>query len=143
MYWSIACAEGWARFDPGETARLGVGSYLLSNELDVAWSARLGCGLMPEASLLPGDAQPVLSEVPVLLLNGTEDPQDPPSNVADAGTELPNSLSIAVPALGHTVGHVGCLPSIVAAFFEAGSVDGLNTGCINRMTPTPFATPAP
>ena len=142
MYWSIACAEGWARFDPGKTAHLGAGSYLLSNELDVARSARLGCGLMPEASLLPGDAEPVRSDVPVLLLNGMEDPQDPPSNVADAGTELPNSLAIAVPALGHTVGHVGCLPSIVAAFFEAGSVDGLDTSCIDRMTPTPFATPA-
>ena len=143
MYWSIACSEGWARFDPGKTARLGAGSYLLSSELDTARSARLGCGLMPEASLLPGDAEPVRSDVPVLLLNGAEDPQDPPSNVADAGTELPNGLAIAVPALGHTVGGFGCLPDIVAAFFEAGSVDGLNTSCINTMTPTPFATPAP
>ena len=83
------------------------------------------------------------SEVPVLLLNGAEDPQDPPSNVADAGAELPNSLAIAVPALGHTVGHLGCLPSIVAAFFEAGSVDGLDTSCIDEMMPTPFTTPAP
>jgi hypothetical protein len=77
------------------------------------------------------------------LLNGTEDPQDPPSNVADAGTELPNSLSIAVPALGHTVGHFGCLPSIVAAFFEAGSVAGLDTSCIDQMAPSPFATATP
>ena len=80
------------------------------NELDIARTPRLACGLMPEASLLPGDGEPVRSDVPVLLLNGAEDPQDPRSNVADAGTELPNSLSIAVPALGHTVGHVGCLP---------------------------------
>ena len=98
---------------------------------------------MPEASLLPGDADPVRSDVPVLLLNGAEDPQDPPSNVADAGAELPNSLAIAVPALGHTVGHLGCLPSIVAAFFEAGSVAGLDTSCIDRMVPDPFAMPAP
>ena len=44
MYWSIACAEGWARFDSGKTAHFGAGSYLLRNELDVARSARLGSG---------------------------------------------------------------------------------------------------
>ena len=109
----------------------------------MARSARLGCGFMPEASLLPGDAEPVRSDVPVLLLNGAEDPQDPPSNVADAGTELPSSLAIAVPALGHTVGHFGCLPSIVAAFFEAGSATGLDTSCIGQMSPTPFVTRVP
>ena len=110
------------------------------NELDIARTQRLACNLMPEASLLPGDGDPVRSDVPVLLLNGAEDPQDPRSNVADAGTELPNSLSISVPALGHTVGHLGCLPSIVSAFFEAGSVAGLDTGCIGDMVPAPFVT---
>ncbi len=141
MYWSIVCAEGWARFDPGRTAGLGAGSYLLSDELDAARTEGLACRLMPEASMQPGDAEPVRSDVPVLLLNGVEDPQDPPSNVADAEAELPSSLSIAVPALGHTVGHIGCLPSIVSAFFETGSVVGLDTSCVDRMTPTPFAIP--
>ncbi len=143
MYWSIVCSEGWARFDPAKTADLGAGSYLLRNQLDAARTAAFGCKVMPEASLPPGDTEPVRSDVAVLLLNGAEDPQDPPSNVAVAGTELPNSLSIAVPALGHTVGHLGCLPSIVGAFFEAGSVAGLDTSCIEQMTPAPFTTTSP
>ena len=141
MYWSIACSEGWARFDPAKTADLGAGSYLLGNELNAARTMELACALMPKASLSPGDAEPVRSDVPVLLLNGSEDPQDPPSNVADAGTELPNSLSIVVPALGHTVGHIGCLPTIVSAFFEVGSVAGLDRSCVLEMTPAPFTTP--
>ncbi|MGZ8572273.1 MAG: alpha/beta hydrolase [Actinomycetota bacterium] len=140
MYWSIVCSEGWARDDPAKTARLGAGSYLLRNQLDAARTSAFGCRVMPEASLPPGDTAPVRSDVAVLLLNGTEDPQDPPSNVADAAAELPNSLSIAVPALGHTVGHLGCLPSIVSAFFEVGSVEGLDTSCIDQMTAAPFAT---
>jgi pimeloyl-ACP methyl ester carboxylesterase len=141
MYWSIACSEGWARFDPAKTAALGAGSYMLRTELGDARSMDLACSLMPEASLSPGDGSPVRSDVPVLLLNGAEDPQDPPSNVADAGTELPNSLSITVPAFGHTVGHIGCLPSVVSAFFDTGSVAGLDRSCILEMTPAPFTTP--
>jgi len=141
MYWSILCSEGWARFDPAKTAALGAGSYMLGKALEDARSMDLACGLMPKASLSPGDRAPVRSEVSVLLLNGSEDPQDPPSNVADADTELPNSLSITVPALGHTVGHVGCLPSIVGAFFEAGSVTGLDRSCILEMALNPFTTP--
>jgi pimeloyl-ACP methyl ester carboxylesterase len=140
MYWAIACSEGWARFDPAKTAALGAGSYVLRKELDDARSMALACGVMPQAPLLPGDGAPVRSDVPVLLLNGAEDPQDPPANVADAGTELPSSLAITVPALGHTVGHLGCLPSIVSAFFEAGTVAGLDRSCILGMTPAPFTT---
>ena len=115
----------------------------MRNELDIARSAQLGCGLMPQASLPPGDAEPVRSDVPVLLLNGAEDPQDHRPTWPTPEPRLPNSLSIAVPALGHTVGHFGCLPSIVGAFFEAGSVVGLDTSCIGQMTPTPFATATP
>jgi TAP-like protein len=76
--------------------------------------------------------------VPILLLNGSEDPQDPPANVADAPTELPNSLSIVAPGQGHTVGTVGCLPRVVAAFIDAGTVDGLDTSCVSELLTPPF-----
>ena len=81
------------------------------------------------------------SPAPVLLLNGTADPQDPPSNVADADKELPNSLSLAIDGYGHTVGHIGCLPDVVAAFFEAGSVRDLDTRCVSMMRAPGFALP--
>jgi hypothetical protein len=77
----------------------------------------------------------------VLLINGAEDPQDPPSNVADAPTELPNSLELSPAGLGHVVGYMGCLPDVVGAFLEAASVEGLDTSCVAEMTPPPFATP--
>ena len=32
----IRCSEGWARFDPAETARLGAGSYLREVEVAIA-----------------------------------------------------------------------------------------------------------
>ena len=138
MFWSIVCSEGWARFDPARTAEQGAGSYLLGSELEQARGVAAVCRAMPQASLGPGDDAPVRSNVPVLLLNGAEDPQDPPSNVAEAPVELPNSLVVAIPGLGHTVGHLECCPELIAAFFEAGSVDGLDTSDVERLTPAPF-----
>ena len=31
--------------------------------------------------------------------------------------------------MGHTVGHLGCMPSIIVDFFKAGTVDGLDVSC--------------
>jgi fermentation-respiration switch protein FrsA (DUF1100 family) len=140
MFWSIVCSEGWARLDPATVAREGAGSYALGYYRSWARSTALACGFAPKAALLPGDAAPVRSDLPVLLINGAEDPQDPPSNVADAPTELPNSLELSPAGLGHVVGYMGCLPDVVGAFLEAGSVEGLDTSCVAEMTPPPFAT---
>ena len=78
---------------------------------------------------------------PVLLLNGTADPQDPPENVADAPLELENSLTVPVRGYGHTVGHIGCLPGLVAAFVAAGTTDGLDTRCTLVLTEPAFLIP--
>jgi hypothetical protein len=58
--------------------------------------------------------------------------------VADAGTELPNSLEVVAPGQGHIVGNLGCLPEVVAAFIDAGTIDGLDTTCAGDMLPPPF-----
>jgi TAP-like protein len=61
--------------------------------------------------------------VPVLLLNGGADPQDPPDNVAAAPTQMAGSLTVVVPGQGHGVATVGCLPPLIAGFIEAGRPD--------------------
>jgi pimeloyl-ACP methyl ester carboxylesterase len=138
MFWSVVCSEAWARYRPAATRRNAADSYLAGVVDTNARSVRLGCSLLKPGEVGPDDAEPVRSEVPVLLLNGSEDPQDPPANVADASVELPNSLLVVAPGQGHTVGHLGCLPDVVAAFIEAGTVDGLDTTCVETLTPTPF-----
>jgi pimeloyl-ACP methyl ester carboxylesterase len=140
MSWAIRCSEPWARFRPGRVAALGPDSYLLGSQLAGARTTRIACAAMPP---LRDDEEngPVRSDLPVLLLNGAEDPQDPPSNVTDAPVELPNSLAIEVVGYGHTVGHLGCLPDVVAAFFASGTVQDLETACVTEMEPPPFALP--
>ena len=137
VFWSIECAEAWAAHDAERMAEAGGDSYYLPAMLDAARNLDLGCSLMPRVPVPPDDGRPVRSDVPVLLLNGTLDPQDPPANVADAAVELPNSLTITAPQ-AHTFGHLGCVPDVVAAFLDAATVEGLDTSCIDELTPPSF-----
>jgi pimeloyl-ACP methyl ester carboxylesterase len=140
MGWAIRCSEGWAAYDPARVRVLGAGSYLLGPQLADSRAQALGCSVMRFAPPPSGDAAAVHSDVPILLLNGSEDPQDPPANVSDAPRELPNSLEVVVPGYGHTVGQFGCVPRVVAAFLDAGSTASLDTRCVLLMRPLPFAT---
>jgi pimeloyl-ACP methyl ester carboxylesterase len=141
MFWSISCSEAWALNRPAETAALAAGTYLEPVVVEQARSVELACSLIEPGIVPVGDGEPARSEVPVLLLNGSEDPQDPPANVADAPTELPNSLVVVAPGQGHTVGHLGCLPEVVSDFIDAGTVIGLDTRCVGSMLPPPFDLP--
>ncbi|HXI45535.1 MAG TPA: alpha/beta fold hydrolase [Candidatus Acidoferrales bacterium] len=137
----IRCAEAWAVFEPDRVAELGAGSYLRDVELTGAKQQAAGCAYAPRGYVPADDAARATTSLPVLLLVGNADPQDPPSNIATAATDFPNSLTVVVPQEGHTVAHLGCVPNIVDAFIAAGSVEGLHTTCIMGMVPPPFRLP--
>jgi pimeloyl-ACP methyl ester carboxylesterase len=138
----IRCWEAWAVYDPDEVARTGAGSYYLDVQLAAAREQAIGCRFAPPAIVPPNDAEPARSDVPVLFVVGEADPQDPPSNIADAPSDFPNSLTVVAPGHGHTVAHRGCLPAVVDAFIAAGTVEGLDTSCVaDGMPLTPFRLP--
>ena len=118
---------------------LGEDSYYLASELSWAQSLDEGCKYAPAGYVLANDAQPVQTSLPILLLNGTDDPQDPPANVASARQRMPNSLLVTPAGLGHTVGHIGCLPRLVVRFFDAGKTDATAAqSCVAAMPPPQF-----
>jgi fermentation-respiration switch protein FrsA (DUF1100 family) len=96
------------------------------------------CSVIPKGIVDADEGTPVRSQVPVLILNGEADPQDPPDNVANAQAELPNSLSLVVPGAAHTVVHLGCLPTVMVDFIQRGSTVGLDTDCVKTFTPPSF-----
>jgi len=139
MALEILCSEAWARFDPAAVATAGAGSYLLASELSAAQNQAQTCPMVPPGVVPSGDALPVSSQVPVLLLNGENDPQDPPANVAEAQQQMPNSVRIVARAQGHTVGNLGCLPAVVVAYFDTGKVDqAVAKACAQSLPLVPF-----
>jgi pimeloyl-ACP methyl ester carboxylesterase len=134
----ILCSEAWARFDPAEVERQGAGSYAVP--FVRAWATREAtlCRYLPKGIVPADDAAPVRTDLPVLWLVGDADPQDPPSNLADVPSQEPNSRIVVMPAQEHVVGHLGCGPSVIASFIDAGTATGLDTACVAQ-----GASPAP
>jgi len=97
---SIICSDAWARMDPAAIRASGGRSLFTQHEVDIANARRAFCAAWPSAT---GASGPVRSAAPVVFLNGTADPDDPPANVAGAVAYMPNSLSVSVKDYGHGV----------------------------------------
>jgi len=138
MFWSTVCSEPWARWNPRRTQAASGGTYLAER---VALDARLAsvvCSAWPKRAQPAWSKARVHANVPVLLVVGGNDPQDPPENVRDARRELPASRTVVVPHAGHGSLQLGCLPRLAQQFVERGTAVGLDTSCAARYTPPPF-----
>lgn len=133
MYWSIVCHEPWARFSGPEAARLGRGSYLAATRLADAKSFAIVCAHVPRG-VVPVDAGTrVRSDVPVLVLAGGADPQDPPRNVAGIDQAMPNARVVVARGIGHGALQHGCLPALANRFLARGTAKGLDVSCAARI----------
>ncbi|WP_345502440.1 alpha/beta fold hydrolase [Pedococcus ginsenosidimutans] len=133
----VTCSESWARYDPAEVARQGEHSYALARELALARQRQMLCAHLPEGVVRPDDGAAVRTATPVLWVVGDGDPQDPPANLGAVPAQQPHSRIVVVQAQQHVVGHLGCVPAVIAAFLHAGSADGLDVSCIARTAPAP------
>jgi len=135
----ILCSEAWARNEAEQVKALGRGSYMLSNQVAFAENYAGACAYAPPGFVTLNDGQSPQTTVPVLLLNGSDDPQDPPSNVAEAQRLMPNSLLVVAPGQGHTVGQIGCLSAVVVDFFNRGRTNPATANaCVAGMQPPQF-----
>ena len=138
MFWSIVCSEPWARRNPARTEVASRATYLAER---TALDARLAsgvCSAWPKAPQPAWSKARVRSDVPVLLLVGGDDPQDPLANVRGASAAMPNSRTVVVPHAGHGVLQLGCLARLAQQFVERGTAAGLDTRCAASYTPPAF-----
>jgi len=140
LYLSITCAEDLPWFQPEEAERLAAGTFIGNYR----WQQqKAACELWPRGPVPEGFQELVHASAPVLLVSGMWDPATPPANAEQVAKGLPNSLSIVVPHGGH--GYDGlegldCLTELEAEFVRSGSVQGLDTACVQRIRRPPFRT---
>lgn len=134
MFYAVACSEDAPLIDSqaaeearGDSPFPAVGEQLVEQ-----------CENWPRADVPPAFRQPVSSDVPTLLLSGEADPITPPRYADQVAEGLRNSLHIVLPGFGHDVSLPGCMPSVVTEFISAGTVEGLDTSCIEEIEPPPF-----
>ena len=84
---------------------------------------------------------PVVSNLPTLVMGGQFDPITPPSFGMDAAASLPNSFFFEYPGLGHGVSSAHPCPlSMVLAFLDDPTTEP-DASCIASMTAPAFLTP--
>lgn len=82
---------------------------------------------------------PVRSDVPILIITGSDDPATPPSYAAKALPYLRNAKQAVVRGAGHTT-QTPCTDRLMVEFVRAGSAKGLDvSGCSGAFTPPRFA----
>lgn len=94
---------------------------------------------VPEAA--PVVKQPVVSDIPVLILSGEFDPVTPPTYGAQVAGHLANSYNYVFPGVGHnTLVASSCARSIAKAFVDDPTT-APNSACLDEMPGVVFDLP--
>ncbi|UCE84753.1 MAG: alpha/beta fold hydrolase, partial [Deltaproteobacteria bacterium] len=133
MQFSVACTEDVPFADRAPAALEA--TYLGSHPFDLL---REVCAHWPVGVRAADFREPVVSDVPVLLLSGELDPITPPDHAERAARTLRRSRHLVAPGQGHGVAIRGCIPGLMSRFVEAGNADAIDADCIARMEPVPF-----
>jgi len=100
----------------------------------------LQCNVWPRGQVPADFHKPVVSDVPVLLLSGERDPVTPPHYAAQTAETFSNSLNLVARGQAHSVMKNICLRDITTEFIEKGTVENLDTTCVENILPAPFFT---
>lgn len=140
MQLSVICAEDAPRITPEEFKKRSestlFGEYIMPIQQD-------GCSFWPRGKVDPSFYEPLTSPIPTLVMSGEVDPVTPPSWGEQVAKTLSNSKHLVMPGTGHTPGGTGCGQRVIRSFIERGSVDGIDTACVDRVRrPAFFVSPA-
>ena len=136
MFWSIWCNEPWVGLGAKGPWHTDFDGYTAKTIAGY----RRACAVVPKRAEPPSAwTLPARSEVPLLVLAGGADPQDPVANLPRLRATFPNARAIVVPYYGHAVGQYGCLGGLVSDFIDRASAVGLPTRCVRAIDPPPFA----
>jgi pimeloyl-ACP methyl ester carboxylesterase len=129
----ILCHEDWAQIHQAETDVFSASSYLNYMDVHALTLPEEICAVIPkpQPDALYGHTNG--SHVPMLILNGEADPQDPPRNVADAKQFYPNSVVLVAPGQGHGYTGITCRSQIIGDFISRGTMVGVQTGCLDQV----------
>lgn len=136
MHNSVACTEDVPFFSAGEIPWQDLDATFLGS--DQVRALQTICELWPAGPIDEDFKAPLTSAVPTLLLSGEADPITPPAYAERAALGLGNSLHVIAPGQGHGVVARGCIPLLLSDFVEQAGIADLDTGCVERLRPSPF-----
>jgi pimeloyl-ACP methyl ester carboxylesterase len=130
---AVICTEDAPFAPPGSREGLEA-TYLGTTIVDALAEI---CGRWPAGAMDPDLKMPLVSDRPVLLLSGSNDPITPPEYAARAAAKLAHATQLVGADQGHGLIAVGCVPRLLRAFLEHPE-QALDAACLTMEPPTPF-----
>jgi pimeloyl-ACP methyl ester carboxylesterase len=140
MRFSVLCTEDAGRVTARDVERETSGTVFGMHLLGAQIAA---CERWPKGTVEPTFYDPVVSDVPALILSGDIDPVTPPAWGEAVAKHLKNGRHIVMPATGHGVISTPCGLKLVQEFIDRASSASLDTSCVAAVHRPPFfVTPA-
>lgn len=145
MHNSVMCAEDDPRLDSRSIDRDKMAATFIGTAmLD---GIRRLCVDWPRGPVDSDLFDAVVSDKPVLLLSGGNDPVTPPIYAQRAMAKLTNARHLEIPGMGHGQLSQPCMDRIMADFMRGDAPAALDVRCLRTLKPMPFfispAGPAP
>jgi pimeloyl-ACP methyl ester carboxylesterase len=140
---SVECPEDTLSLSSAARERNGRGTFLGNYRVQRQYAACKAWGLPPRKSAY---RETKILPIPTLFVVGELDYVTPPEATERARRNWPNSSVVRIPDLGHFpsgLDHMECMDQIIGEFFDAGSPQALDMGCLHEMHAPPFDTAAP
>lgn len=135
MFLSVICAEDVPFITDERAAEETAGTLMGMMFVE---HLRTSCEHWVRAPIPDGFRDPVVSDVPALVLSGAIDPVTPPRWGARALEGLANGRHIVVPGAGHGITTLPCADEVLAEFFSTGDAAGVDASCLESRTRPPF-----
>jgi pimeloyl-ACP methyl ester carboxylesterase len=136
MHNSVVCSEDVPFWDLAKVDRAELGkTYLGTAQLDGLHSI---CSVWPRGPIDPDFHAPLHTDVPVLLLSGSDDPVTPPGDAEEARRAFTHSVHVVLKGFGHGQLTAPCVGRVMANFMSRGVVEGLDVSCVQNDRPLPF-----
>ncbi len=132
MMSSVLCAEDMSLVnEPNHTDRFDNVIYAMLEPI---------CEFWPKGEIPEHYFEPVSSDVPILMLSGKLDPVTPPKYAWEAASTLSNTEHVVVAGVGHGVMIHGCVPDIIADFFDNPDPRLVKAACTSTLVRKDFFT---
>jgi pimeloyl-ACP methyl ester carboxylesterase len=136
MHNSVVCSEDVPFWDLSKVDRNEIEkTYLGTAAID---GLKTICSVWPRGPTDTDFHAQLHTDVPVLLLSGSDDPVTPPADAEKARQGFSHSLHIVLQGFGHGQLTAPCVDRLMARFLQLATTQNLDTSCVKDDRPLPF-----
>jgi len=127
---AIICTEDAPEQISADQKTAAANTYLGDEVID---ALHANCEPWPAGIMDSDFKDPLVSDIPTLILSGAADPITPASYGNLVADTLTNELHIVNDHQGHMQMPLGCVPRLMAMVIDSGSVKDLDSTCLDRL----------